>query len=126
MAKLEAAYKTEMVHAVKAAGGYGRRYEDMYTVGDPDCIFILPNSVSVFAEVKRFTGFSFAPRPRQWVELDRIQKSSTKVAACVVGIKIDLDPVVFYIANNSKSIDIRVTRTWSHANFVTALEKYLA
>lgn len=121
MVKLESAYKTQMVKDVNIMGGYAHRIEDQYSVGFPDCIFILPDRHPCFAEVKRFTGNQFGPRPRQFVELQRIQQSSTKVAACVIGIKRD----VFYIANPQLTIDIRHDRVWFDDNFILALERYL-
>lgn len=119
--KLEAAYKTQMVKDVITMGGWARRFEDQYTVGQPDCIFILPDRHPCFAEVKRFTGFKFGPTPRQYAELVRIQQSSTKVAACVIGITYGQ----FFIANPKLVIDINVDRTWTGATFIKALEAYL-
>lgn len=119
--KLEAAYKTQMVKDVITMGGWARRFEDQYTVGQPDCIFILPDRHPCFAEVKRFTGNVFGPSPRQYAELIRIQKSSTKVAACIIGIKENR----FYIANPALVIDIHVQQTWTSDNFILALEHYL-
>lgn len=120
--KLEAAYKTQMVKDVETHGGYARRIEDQYTVGQPDCIFILPDRHPCFAEVKRFTHNQFGPTPRQYVELMKIQRSSTKVAACVIGIRHGH----FWIANPQLTIDIDKDRTWYSVNFIDALEQYLS
>lgn len=120
--KLEAAYKTQMVKDVITMGGWARRFEDQYTVGQPDCIFILPERDVCFAEVKRFTGNLFGPSPRQYAELVRIQKSSTKVAACVIGIRND----IFHIANPALVVDIRYATLWSASTFIEALENYLS
>lgn len=119
--KLEAAYKTQMVKDVITMGGWARRFEDQYTVGQPDCVFILPNRHPCFAEVKRFTGNLFGPTARQYVELVNIAKSSTFVAACVIGIKDSQ----FYIANPSLEIDVRYAPIWFGPNFITTLETYL-
>lgn len=119
--KLEAAYKTQMVKDVITMGGWARRFEDQYTVGQPDCIFILPERDVCFAEVKRFTGNIFGPSPRQYAELVRIQKSSTKVAAVVIGIRDDW----YYIASPKLVIDIREDKFVCGKHFTHALEKYL-
>lgn len=123
--KLESEHKTQMVKLVQGVGGYARRFEDQYSVGTPDCVFILPQRVPVFAEVKRFTGNVFQPTPRQWVELDRIQKSSTKVAAAVIGVRFHDKILTYYIANNQHVVDIRYTTVWSNRDFIAALEKFL-
>lgn len=120
--KLEAAFKSQMVKDVITHGGYARRIEDQYTVGMPDCIFILPDRHPCFAEVKRFIGNQFGPTPRQYVELIKIHKSSTKVAACVIGIRNG----IFHIANPQLTIDVTIDRLWSASNFIDALEAFLS
>ena len=83
--KLESGYKRDMVKAVKEAGGYARRFEDLYGVGILDTVFILPGMPPIFAEAKRFTGLFFTPSDRQWVEASRIENAGGK--ALIVGVK---------------------------------------
>lgn len=120
----ESVLKTNMVHAVKMAGGYGRRYEDQYSVGTPDCHFILPGCVPCWAEVKIFTGNVFGPTERQLIELQRIQKAGgLKVATCVVGWN-----GTFWIANSQKQINTNnhPYPIWSGIDFVETLRRFLS
>lgn len=120
----ESDVKRRMVEVVKKFGGYAHRFEDQFSVGFPDCVFILPNYVPCFTEVKLFTGNVFDPSPRQYVELIRIQKSSTKVAAAVVGYKTTSG--VFYISNPQKQVDIRNLRPeWCGEDFIDVLKEFL-
>jgi len=68
----ESTIKTKIVKAMKAAGHYGRRVEDQYSVGFPDLILILAEGPVFFAEVKVVYNKQFAPSPRQFVELGRL------------------------------------------------------
>lgn len=120
----ESDVKTRMVKAVNASGGYGRRFEDQFAVGIPDCVFVLPELVPCFAEVKIITDNIFAPTPRQYVELIRIAKSSTKVAACIIGYKPTTE--TFYIANPTQRVDIRDHKPlWSGTDFIATLQEFL-
>jgi len=83
--KLESAYKSDMVRAVKAEGGYARRIEDQFGVGILDTILILPSTGAIFAEVKRFTGNFFEPSPRQWIEMQRINAGGG--LSLLIGVK---------------------------------------
>ncbi len=83
--KLESGYKRDMVKAVKAAGGYARRFEDLYGVGILDTVFILPGLPPIFAEAKRFTGNFFKPSDRQYVEAENIERAGG--VSLIVGVK---------------------------------------
>ena len=121
MAKSESKVKTEMVAAVKRAKGYARRIEDQYSVGMPDCVFIMPNTVPCFTEVKIVRDNIYGPTDRQLIELQRIVQASTKVAAAVVGWKDG----VYYIASPQSKIDIRYEFVLSDTDFPRLLERYL-
>lgn len=119
----ESALKTNMVHAVRMAGGYGRRIEDQYAVGVMDCVFILPACVPCFAEVKIFKGNVFGPTARQLIELQRIQKAGgLNVATAVIGWN-----GTFWIANPQEQINItnHPAPIWSGLNFVETLGRFL-
>lgn len=80
----EADFKRELVKRFKKEGGYARRIEDAYSVGFPDLILIPKGGVVFFCEAKVVRGRSFAPTPRQYVELVRLSVSS-HAFPCVLG-----------------------------------------
>jgi hypothetical protein len=67
--KLENAHKSDMVAAIRKAGGYARRIEDQYGVGILDLILCMPSTGIVIAEAKIFDGHVFQPRGRQYLEM---------------------------------------------------------
>jgi hypothetical protein len=84
----EAAIKAQMVKSVRLAGGYARRIEDQFLVGMPDTILIPWGCPVFFAEVKKVRGLQLAPSPRQYIEMDRINKAGANHAiAILVGWK---------------------------------------
>jgi hypothetical protein len=85
MSKLEAAYKAEIVRAIKMAGGYATRVEDQYRVGLLDLTLCMPSTGIVLAEAKRFTGTFFEPSPRQYIEMCDVDNGGG--VALLIGIK---------------------------------------
>lgn len=85
MAKLEAAWKKDIVSAVKAAGGYATRVEDQYRVGTLDLILSTLETGIVLAEAKRFEGLFFEPSPRQYIEMCAIDDGGG--VALLIGIR---------------------------------------
>lgn len=69
----ETKFKLLVVAAQRRAGGYARRIEDQYAVGIPDLIIGVPDRGLMMVEAKVFTGSTFGPTPRQFVELCRIE-----------------------------------------------------
>src|SRR6185369_14658652 len=117
--KSEADIKRDVVYEVKMALGYARRIEDQFSVGFPDMVIILCGGPVCFAEFKRFSGNIFQPTPRQFVELQRIQKASEKAVALLVG----WNQGVFYIANPQPVVNVRTTKPLSVGEkFLTTLE----
>lgn len=82
--KDESDYKRELVAEFQRLGHYARRIEDRFLVGFPDLILIPKGMPIFFCEAKIIRGNSFAPRPRQYVELDRLAISPCAVP-CVLG-----------------------------------------
>jgi len=95
----EADVKRTMIKSVKAAGGYARRIEDQYAVGMVDTILI-PRGLPVFmAEVKLVKSATFSPSPRQFVELELIEKAANEqghVVPLVIGYKVDTKTYYFH------------------------------
>jgi len=83
----EASVKGMMVKSVRNAGGYARRIEDQFLVGMPDTILIPLNCPVFFAEVKIVKGQQLAPSPRQYIEMDRINRPSEHAIAILIGWK---------------------------------------
>lgn len=83
---LESAVKRKIVKAVIAEGGYARRMEDKYLVGQPDLLMVFPGSPVFIAEVKVFLHLSFEPTPRQFEELKKMAISYS-IEPIMVGYK---------------------------------------
>lgn len=81
----EAGFKRKVVNEFKEFSGYARRIEDAYSVGFPDLILIPPKGRVFFCEAKIVRGKSFAPTPRQYVELLRLSVSMEHGIPCVLG-----------------------------------------
>ena len=121
----ESDLKRAIVKDMQANGGYARRIEDSFAVGTYDLILI-PYDLPVFmAEVKKVKGHTFAPTPRQEVELHRI--------ANVGAINRHVIPVVigwlngnYYFHKPAPSIDTRdcFSVTTSVVPFYDQLVKY--
>jgi hypothetical protein len=88
-----------MVKSVRQAGGYARRIEDQFLVGMPDTILIPFGLPVFFAEVKIVRGQQLAPTPRQFVEMDRINKAGgIHAIAILVGWKDN----IYYFHENTQ------------------------
>jgi hypothetical protein len=68
----EAKIKLMMVSHVREEGGYARRFEDKYTVGQPDMMVIPVRCPVVWAEVKIINRRTFGATQRQWIELEKL------------------------------------------------------
>lgn len=79
---LEADIKRHLVRQARAEGCYARRFEDQFSVGFPDTMFIPKGGPVFFIEVKRVEGAKFGPSPRQLIELERL--SASQVVTCLV------------------------------------------
>lgn len=73
----EAQIKAVVVKEIQRGGGYARRIEDQYGVGILDLVLV-PKGMPVFmVEAKIARGAKFAPSPRQYVELARIESAAS-------------------------------------------------
>lgn len=70
----EATVKVAIVNAIRKEGGYARRIEDKFTVGMPDLVLIPLGCPVVWVEVKLTKGNQFAPSPRQFIELVKLDR----------------------------------------------------
>lgn len=130
MTRDEAWHKGRMVNDVKVFGGYARRVEDKFLVGQPDLIFWMPGHKWVFAEAKKIRGLFYEASPRQQLELMRID--ATKSAhALVVGILENEgveNHVEFFFSAVTGSSERRIPldRAYrSDVSFPVALNRYL-
>lgn len=81
----ESRLKSKLVANIKAAGHYAHRIEDRFSVGFPDLIIIPRGYPVYFCEAKIVRNKTdYAPTPRQWVELDRLNITPHAVQ-CVLG-----------------------------------------
>jgi len=74
LSKSESDYKTAFVKSLRVDGWYARRIEDQYAVGIPDILVGIPYGPTVMVEAKLVKHQSFAPTPRQYIELQRWDK----------------------------------------------------
>jgi hypothetical protein len=84
----EAEFKTNMVKQVQSELGYGRRFEDQFAVGIFDMILIPHGGPTFFIEAKISRGI-YRPRPRQLVELNRIQNAEGGAVVILMGCNPD-------------------------------------
>lgn len=99
--KNEASFKRELVKEFKRLGHYARRIEDSFSVGFPDLIIIPKGCPVFFCEAKVVEGRTFAPTPRQFVELTRLGISRYCVP-CVLGF----GDVTMYLHENAKVVAV--------------------
>ena len=114
-----------MVKSVKDAGGYARRIEDQYAVGIVDTILI-PRNLPVFmAEVKIVKSRSFAPTPRQYVELCKIAEAGGNMGY-VIPVVIGWGDGNFYFHEPAEVIQCHdcFSVTTSELSFNDQLVKY--
>jgi hypothetical protein len=76
----ESTVKVSVVNAIRKEGGYARRIEDKFTVGMPDLILIPLECPVVWVEVKLTRGSFFAPSPRQFIELVKLNRPPHSVS----------------------------------------------
>jgi hypothetical protein len=68
----ESDVKEDIVREIRKEGGYARRIEDRFTVGQPDMFLVPKLCPAMWVEVKVVRGNIIRPTPRQLVELDRL------------------------------------------------------
>lgn len=71
MSKTENELKTKLVKDLKEVGWWARRFEDQFAVGVMDMLVAIPYGPTVAIEAKRVEHQTFAPTPRQYIELER-------------------------------------------------------
>lgn len=81
----ETKYKQQLVKHFKDRGHYAARIEDMYGVGKPDLIIVLKNGPVFFPEAKIVRHRKFQARPRQFIELERLNVSALMAVPCIIG-----------------------------------------
>lgn len=119
----EADEKRKIIQNMKDNGGYGRRIEDSYGVGIFDTILVPKGLPVFFAEIKMVRNTTFGPTPRQFVELQRIEKL---VSECAIPVMIGIKGDTYYFHPPSPKIDIRdcFSVTTSTMQFYDQLVKY--
>lgn len=80
----EADVKRKVVKDFKDRGHYARRIEDSFSVGFPDLVLVPKQYPVFFCEAKIIRGPTFAPTPRQYVEMTRLAISRYSVP-CLLG-----------------------------------------
>jgi len=68
----ESEFKTKLTKQLRDEGGYGRRFEDQYAVGIPDCMLVPRGGPVFMVEAKVIRASTWGPSPRQTEELKRI------------------------------------------------------
>ena len=70
----ESDLKRFLIRSIRAQGGVGHRFEDRFTIGWPDCLFIPEKGPVFFAEVKLLQGTKMGCTPMQEVQLERLHR----------------------------------------------------
>jgi hypothetical protein len=76
LSKTENELKTALIKDLRNAGWYARRLEDQFAVGLMDMLVCIPYGPTVAIEAKRIAHQTFAPTPRQYIELERFAAHS--------------------------------------------------
>lgn len=82
----ESELKRYLIKSIRAQGGVGHRFEDRYSVGFPDCLFIPEGGPVFFIEAKMITGAKLVCTEIQGVHLERLWRPKHCYSA-VVGFK---------------------------------------
>jgi hypothetical protein len=70
----ESELKRYLIKSIRAQGGVGHRFEDKFTIGWPDCLFIPEKGPVFFVEVKLIRGAKLVATEIQAVQLDRLSR----------------------------------------------------
>lgn len=68
----ESDVKEDIVRSIRKEGGYARRVEDRFSVGQPDLFLVPKLCPAMWVEVKVLRGNVLRPTPRQLIELTRL------------------------------------------------------
>jgi len=97
----ESDFKDFIIRDIRKEGGYGRRIEDRFSVGQPDMFLIPRLCPAMWIEAKIIAGNLLKPRPRQFIELQRLYRPPHCITY-MIGWKDD----VIYIAPPDVSVHI--------------------
>ena len=97
----ESDFKDHIIREIRKEGGYGRRIEDRFSVGQPDMFLIPKLAPAMWVEAKIIAHNLLKPRPRQFIELLRIYRP-LQCLTYMIGWKDD----VIYIAPPDQSTHI--------------------
>lgn len=86
---LESDFKDQIVREIRKEGGYARRIEDRFSVGQPDMFLVPKLCPAIWVEAKIIRGNFLIPRPRQFIELQRIYRPPHCITY-MIGWKDDL------------------------------------
>ena len=85
---LESEFKDYIIRDIRKEGGYARRIEDRFSVGQPDMFLIPKLCPAMWIEAKIIKGNLLIPRPRQFIELQRLYRPPHCITF-MIGCKAD-------------------------------------
>ncbi len=100
--------KRNLIKSIRAQEGEGNRFEDKFSVGFPDCLFIPDGGPCFFTEVKLIrSGNKLVCTALQEVQLDRLHRPQRKGVWYAHGVIVayHLKREVLYIGRPGETLD---------------------